>query len=81
MRLSELIEKSVGLPAATSKGKFPCKALICLLHSLATLMSLQPTSHFAYEPPYSVSNASWPTSFSIETLYTSIGGTTVKKFH
>jgi len=76
--LSELIENSVGLPAATSKGKLPHKKLVCLLHSLAMLVNSQPTSCFAHELPFSVVNAGQPTSFSIEALYTSIGGTPCK---
>jgi len=41
-------------------------------------MSSQPTSVFAHELPFSVVNASQPTSFSIEALYTSIGATPCK---
>jgi len=47
---------------------------IGVLHTLTTLMSSKPTSCFACEPPFSVSNAGQLTSFSIEALYTSIGG-------
>jgi len=39
------------------------------------LMSSQPTLSFAHELPFPVANAGQPTSFSIEALYTSIGGT------
>jgi hypothetical protein len=47
-----------------------------MLHSLATLVSSQPT----LELPFTVVNAGQPTSFSIEALYTSIGGTPCKNF-
>ena len=60
------------------KGQLPPKTLICLLHSLAALVSSQPTSCFAHEQPFSVANAGQPTSFSIGALYTSIGGTPCK---
>jgi len=43
-------------------------------------MSSKPTSCFAHEVPFSVVNAGQPTSFSIEALYTSIGGTPCKNF-
>jgi hypothetical protein len=43
-------------------------------------VSSQPTSFFAHELPFSVANAGRPTSFSIEALYTSIGGTPCKNF-
>ena len=62
------------------KGQLPPKTLICLLHSLAALVSSQPTSCFAHEQPFSVANAGQPTSFSIGALYTSIGGTPCKNF-
>jgi hypothetical protein len=78
LRLSELIENSVGLPAATLKGKLPCKTLIFLLLSFAALVSSQPTLCFAHGLPFTVANAVRPTSFSIWALYTSIGGHTCK---
>jgi len=43
-------------------------------------VSSQPTSCFAHELPFSVVNAGQPTSFSIEALYTSIGGIPCKNF-
>ncbi len=54
--------------------------LVYLLHSLAALVSSQPTSCFAHELPFTVANACRPTSFSIKALYTSIGGTPCKNF-
>jgi hypothetical protein len=60
------------------KGQLPPKTFIFLLHSLAALVSSQPTLCFAHEQPFSVSNAGQPTSVSIGALYTSIGGTPCK---
>ncbi len=60
------------------KGQLPPKTLICLLHSLAALVSSKPTSCFVHEQPFSVANAGQPTSFSIGALYTSTGGTPCK---
>jgi hypothetical protein len=62
------------------RATLPCKTLVCLPHSLAVLISSQSTSCFDYEVPFSVANAGWPTSFSIEALYTSIKGTPCKMF-
>ena len=53
---------------------------ICLLHSLAMLVSSQPTSCFAHELPFSVANAGRQTTFSIEAHYISTGWTPSKKF-
>jgi hypothetical protein len=36
---------------------------------------------YAHELPFSVKNAGQPTSFSIEALYTPIGGIPYKNFH
>ncbi len=58
----------------------PCKTLVCLLHSPAVLVSLQPTRCFAHGLPFSVLNDGQPTSFSIEALYTSIVGAPCKIF-
>jgi len=68
--LSELIENSVGLPATTSKGNAPSQST----RFSATL------PRYAHELPFSAVIAGQPTSFSIEALYTSIGGTPCKNF-
>jgi hypothetical protein len=76
LRLSELIEYSVGLPAATSKGNSPSQSTrlsATLPHCAHELVSSQPTSCFANELPFSVANAGRPTAFSI-------GGTPCKNF-
>ena len=62
------------------RATLPRKTLICLLHSLAALVSSQPTSCFAHELPFSVANAGQQTSFSIEALNTSIRGAPCKNF-
>jgi len=79
LRLSELIENSVGLPATTSQGNAPSQNT-CLSATLPLYAREEPTSCFAHELPFSVVNAGQPTSYSIEALYTSIGGTPVGKF-
>jgi hypothetical protein len=57
------------------RAMLPHKHSFGLLHSLASLVSSQPTSCFARELPFLVTNAGRQTSCSIEALYTSIAGT------
>ncbi len=80
LRLSELIENLVGLPAQPQRAMLPHKTLVCLLHSLPMLMSSLPTMCFSHELPFTVVNAGRPTSFSIEALYMSIRGIPCKNF-
>ncbi len=73
LRLSELIEYSVGLSAATSKGNTPLQNA-CFSTTLPHCACELTANHvFCSWLPFSVANAGQPTSFSIEALYTSIG--------
>jgi hypothetical protein len=80
-RNSELIEYSVGLPAATLKGNTPSQTLVCLLHSLATLVSSQPTSCFAHELPFSVAKQAGKLRFQLKLCKSPLGEFPIKIFH
>jgi len=71
--LSELLENSVGLPACCNlKGHNTPSQNTCLFATLP---------RYALEPPFSVSNAGQPNSFSIEACISQLGDLPVKYFH
>jgi len=77
LRLSELIEDLVGLPATTSKGNAPSKNTH-LTATLTMLVSSQPASCFAHELPFSVVNAGQQPHFQLKLCTTQLGELPIK---